>query len=176
MEPATPDHPAGDIRHSAEPPEHGSVRREKRDVLFSRAIWVLVAALVIGALELWGVWRFFENRRKHQDRIDASRYPLGQPESGRLPVSPRLEQVDRLAGITGESVRRRELSDEAFLASYGTTPEEGFIRIPIERAMDLVLDDLKSRKGDERPDMSKSNGLVGAGESNSGRLYRNRAP
>src|SRR6516164_1788865 len=168
MEPATPDQPAGDMRHSAERPEHGSVRREKRDVRFSRAILVLVVALVIGAIELWAVWRFFENRQKHQERIDASRYPLGQHESGRLPVSPRLEQVDRLAGITGENVRQRELSDEAFLASYGTTPEQGFIRIPIERAMDLVLDDLKSRKGDELPDMSKSSGLVDAGESNSG--------
>ena len=156
-------------------PENPTVRREERDVRFSRAFGVIVAALVIGAIELWCVWRFYENRQRHQEKADASRYPLGQPESGWLPRTPRLEQVDRLAGITGESVRSRELSDLAFLSRYGNTSEKEFVRIPIDRAMELVLDDLKARQEDGAPDASKNSGLVNAGESNSGRLYRSRA-
>jgi len=176
MDPTSSNGKPKEIRYPDGRIEHPTVEREPRDVRFNRAIWVIVGALVIGAIQLWAVWCFYKNRERHEERINASRYPLRKRQTGDLPREPRLEQVDRLAGITGESVRRREISDDELLSSYGRTPDEGYIRIPIDKAMELVLDELHSRDQKQAPDQTKSSGLVNAGESNSGRLFRKRSP
>jgi hypothetical protein len=59
---------------------------------------------------------------------------------------------------------------EKTLHSYGNTNESGFVHIPIEQAMKLVAPTLETRQGD-RQLPAKGFGLVGGGESNSGRLY-----
>jgi hypothetical protein len=176
MDPAPSNGKPKEIRYPDGRIEHPTVDREPRDVRFRRAIGVIVGALVIGAIELWAVWGFYKNRERHEERINASRYPLRERQTGELPREPRLEQVDRLAGIRGESVRRREISDDELLSTYGSTTDEDFIRIPIDKAMELGLGELHSRDKKHAPDEGKSSGLVNAGESNSGRLFRKRSP
>jgi hypothetical protein len=51
-------------------------------------------------------------------------------------------------------------------------PEHGFIRIPIRRAMDLLANKLPARQEPPVSQRRKANGLVDAGESNSGRMFR----
>lgn len=167
--------PPREIRYPDGRIEHPAVHREPRDVRFARAIWVILGALAFGVVELWGVWRFFLDRQHREEQLNASRYPLGQQESGRLPAAPRLEQLDRLAGITAENERDRELADEQLLSSYGTTPEKEFVHIPIDRAIDLVVPTLKARKEEPAETAGKSRGLVNAGESNSGRIFQKPA-
>ncbi len=176
MDPAPSNGKPKEIRYPDGRIEHPTVEREPRDVHFRRAMWVIAGALVIGAIELWAVWRFYKNRERHEEQVNASHYPLRQRQTGELPREPRLEQVDRLAGITGESVRRREISDDELLSTYGLTPDEGFLRVPIDKAMQLVLKELHSRDQEQTSNETKSSGLVNAGESNSGRLFRKRSP
>ena len=55
----------------------------------------------------------------------------------------------------------------------GTTiPEKGFVRIRIDRAMAILENKLLSRQEPPASQRRKANGLVDAGESNSGRMFR----
>jgi hypothetical protein len=51
-------------------------------------------------------------------------------------------------------------------------PENGFVRIPIEEAMTLLANKLPARPSPPARERQKENGLVDAGASNSGRLFR----
>jgi hypothetical protein len=68
--------------------------------------------------------------------------------------------------------------NEATLDSYGPSDDEGFIRVPIDRAMDFLVGRLPVRK--EQPQKksgdgkARDRGMVNAGDSNSGRLFRGR--
>ncbi len=85
------------------------------------------------------------------------------------PAQPRLEPLDfESANPTSEF--ESQLQGERVLHSYGTVTEEGYVHIPIEQAMKLVLKSLPIRKGVNGPP-ERSFGLVGGGEPNSGRLY-----
>ena len=86
------------------------------------------------------------------------------------PQKPRLEEVDRLAGIASENVYLRLAAKEEYLSRYGETAEKGFVHIPIRRAMETLAGHLPVRK--EQPAATKDNGLVDSGASNSGRMFR----
>ncbi|HVT28173.1 MAG TPA: hypothetical protein VHE81_09165 [Lacipirellulaceae bacterium] len=85
------------------------------------------------------------------------------------PSQPRLEPLNFETGKP-TNVFQSQLDRQRVLHSYGTTEEKGYVHIPIEQAMKLVLKSLPIRKGVAGPP-ERSFGLVGGGESNSGRLY-----
>ena len=61
------------------------------------------------------------------------------------------------------------------LHRYGRADEDGFVYIPIDRAMKMLAKKLPARAAqDERP--SRANGLVDGGEPNSGRLFKKGGP
>ncbi len=107
-------------------------RYEKRDVR-PRTIAALVlglAALTVGAaLLMWGSFVFFQKRA---ERAAAPPSPLR--EEPVLPPPPRLQVAPE---VDLQAVRQRE---EERLQSYGWIDREaGVVRIPIERAMELLL-------------------------------------
>jgi hypothetical protein len=53
-----------------------------------------------------------------------------------------------------------------------TPPEDGFVRIPIEQAMRLLANKLPARPLPPASERHKENGLLDAGTSNSGRMFR----
>ena len=53
--------------------------------------------------------------------------------------------------------------------------QEGFVRIPVERAMKLLENKLPARAAPPAEQAERSGGLVNAGESNSGRMFRKGA-
>ncbi len=57
-----------------------------------------------------------------------------------------------------------------------TTSEKGYVQIPIDRAMELVVPRLKVRQPTAGPGATKDRGLVDGGESNSGRMLRGTSP
>jgi hypothetical protein len=140
--------------------------------------WIF-ATLVIAAgffgVEYFVVWKIFRNREEHSAASKASPYPLAPLPVTSLPEEPRLEQIDRLAGIEGPNVFDRQTASDRLLTTYGRTPEKGYIRIPIARAMQLVLPDLPARKPPSRQGPSKDDGLLFFGDSNSGRVLRETA-
>ena len=151
--------------------EHPQVSYERTDVRFRGVAVVILAALCLAGANLYLVSAFFRQQERRQEAAKAPSYPLAPQPSRGLPPEPRLEQLDRFIGNDAPNVYRRELRGEEALNSYGSTEEAGYIRVPIDRAMDLLPGELPIRK-DEQPVASKDDGLIHAGDSNSGRLFR----
>jgi hypothetical protein len=159
-------HPDGELKNP-------SVHHEESDantrwiLIFGGG--VLITAVVIHGLVLW----FFFNREDSEARAKKSSFPLAPQRSKDLPPAPRLEQLDRQEPIGISNVQERRAESAGELNSYGPTPEKGYVRIPIDRAMKLVLDQLRARKGHPES-KKKEDGLAEGGESNSGRMYRGK--
>jgi len=153
------------------PSEHPAVHYEKRDVPFRGVLAVILAAICLGGVQLYLVWVFFLDQQRHEEQLRASHYSLAPPPTLRLPAEPRLEQLDRITGIESPNVYLREQSREQLLRTYGSTDEKGYIHVPIRRAMERVVGDLPVRKQVPRSP-AKDNGLIDAGEPNSGRMFR----
>jgi hypothetical protein len=151
-------HPDGRI-------EHPQVRYESTDARFRPILLVLIGAMLYAVCHFTAIWWYFNRQEEHQAALKRSEFPLQPGPSDALPAEPRLE------GIEKGHVREREASKDEILHNYGPTPETGYIRIPIERAMELLAEKLPARA--EKPD-KKANGLVDAGESNSGRMFRGK--
>jgi hypothetical protein len=149
---------------------HPEVRYERHDVRFLAVALVIVVAIILGSAEMYAVWRLFHRSEVGLREQNVSRYPLAPDGKPGLPVAPRLEQLDRLEGNRSDQIDRRKLSPEGLLATYGPASEEGYVHIPIERAMDLVIGELRSRSDEAAS--GNDNGLVDSGESNSGRMFR----
>jgi hypothetical protein len=95
------------------------------------------------------------------------------------PAEPRLEQIERVEGnVSADVYHRMDVREEA-LNSYGPLPHEpGYLHIPIDEAMRLLVAEkrLPVRKGGPAEGDRRANGLLDWGESNSGRLFREKAP
>jgi hypothetical protein len=95
--------------------------------------WILVAAVGVGVVIFAGVWvlyRFYERLDQSQD---VRRSLVEQPSP--IPPEPRL-QVD-----PQEELQRFRQSQMELLNSYGwVSKEEKRVRIPIERAMEVVAE------------------------------------
>ncbi|GIW40243.1 MAG: hypothetical protein KatS3mg076_0820 [Candidatus Binatia bacterium] len=88
------------------------------------AFFVLLAGAALFTFELWGALR-------SRPRVES---PLAELRKGRLPPEPRL-QPEPIRDL--EELRRAE---DELLGTYGWVDRErGIVRIPVERAMELVL-------------------------------------
>jgi hypothetical protein len=161
------------------PPEthevHATVHYERTDASHRWIIGILGAAVVIGVLILAGLWLVFARYRDYQAEVKKSPFPLAPKLAPKPPPNsppdPRLEELDRLSGLTRSDAVRVAAAREAGLNSYGPTAEEWFIHIPIDWAIRLLENKLPVRA--EAPDdRGKGNGLVDAGEPNSGRMLK----
>jgi hypothetical protein len=163
-----------EIRHPDGRIEHPHVRFERTDAYFRPILLILVALMVLAAFHLSIMLWFYHRHERYEASIKRSPFPLQQTPNEALPAAPRLEQVNRLAEIEKGNVYLREQAKERILHSYGSTPESNYLHIPIERAMDrLAVKKLPARTraiDDDR----KANGLLDAGASNSGRLFREK--
>ena len=156
-----------DRDHADEPIEHPAARYERSDARFGWIMAVIVAAVCLACVHYYVMWSFYLDREQQQQAAKTSRYPLAPKPLTSLPPEPRLEQLDRVSGIETRNTNRRELTSEQTLAHYGPTAEKGYIHVPIERAMELVIPELPVRKQTEEGP-AKDNGLLDAGAPNSG--------
>ena len=151
--------------------EHPSVRFERQDVRFGGILLVILGAACLACFHYAIMWWFFNHRNAYEAAIKRSPYPLAPAPSVTLPVEPRLEQLDRAAGIERPNVFLREASKEKVLGSVGPTSEPDFVHIPIDRAMQLVIEHLPAQE--QTPQRTvKDKGLLDGGAPNSGRLFR----
>ena len=119
--------------HAIPPAAHGGGGYEKRD-LSVRTITVfgivLTAVLIAALVSMAWLFGFFE---AWQARRDAPISPLAAARSG--PAQPRL-QVHPV-----QDLKTLRAAEEATLTSYGWVNQEtGIARIPIARAMEIVVE------------------------------------
>jgi len=156
------------------PVEHATVRYEKTDASFSWVLGLLLGAMALGIVIFAAILMFFHGYNDSQSALRKSTYPLAPGPAkalDTLPPEPRLEQIDRLRGIETPNVFKREESKESLLGSYGPTGDKGFIHVPIDQAMKHLAGKLRARV-EKAEAVPRDNGLVDAGEPNSGRLPR----
>ncbi len=170
--PIAPERPPEEVQRDDGRIEHPRVRRESSDVRFRWVLAFVVVSILVGAGQLVLVWQVFEAGLQYVERENASRYPLAKRGIS-LPRDPRLEQLNRTQGLESGNVRQLESVDLAKLGQFGSTSDEGYVHIPIDDAMDLVVKRLPVRKQNADDDY-RSRGLVGGGESNSGRMFRGK--
>jgi hypothetical protein len=161
-----------EVRHPDGRIEHPMVHHEPTDANHRRIFWILLGGVLLMALTMATVMRFFYVYQDYQSEIKKSPYPLAPEPSTVLPQGPRLEQVNRLAERGKPSAYSVNLPDERQLDAYGPTAERGFVHIPIDRAMQLVKDRLPSRPEPPAEQTRRQNGLVDGGGPNAGRLFR----
>ena len=119
---------------------------------------VLIVLAVIGNLVLFTAFSWWTNR---QARVDPAPPPLALPDQ--TPPEPRLQLSPRRDWQTMMA------EDNQLLNSYGWVDQQaGTVRIPIERAMDLVLErGLPARSGEGEsqasPDLQGSDDLDSEG-------------
>jgi hypothetical protein len=152
--------------------EHPEVKTEESDVSFTAVAIVLATLLVLAVLMHVVLWGFFRKREQQESDLKRSPFPLAAQPSSSLPPEPRLEPLDRTSGVESSNVYLRLEQKEALLTRYGETPEEGYVHIPVGRAMDLLAGKLPARAAPPADAERKAGGLTGSGESNSGRMYR----
>jgi hypothetical protein len=167
---ATEPSPGAEPSHPVRP----EIRYEERDVRFRWVLIVAVVSCVIGGAIFVLVRGFYqvalELRPEGQTPVFASR----ETPTSQLPPEPRLELLDRRAKTPASNVSKWERGEEKSLETYGSSDEKGFVRIPLQRAMQIVAGHLPVRKDIDRPKY-KDRGLVDGGESNSGRMFRGAA-
>ncbi|MCH5374306.1 MAG: hypothetical protein JJ992_10030 [Planctomycetes bacterium] len=155
-------HPDGRI-------EHPRVRRETTDIHFAPMLIGFLAGAGVLVVLGYSVWRLYWYQANSLERLRGPRSPFVSRQPEKMPPQPRLEQLERISGDKAANVFWRLAAKERDLHHYGNTSDQGFVHIPVERAMELVVKDLPIRSPPD-VDPTKSNGLVDGGESNSGRM------
>lgn len=111
-----------------------AVDHETTDVniraIFGFAAGLTVTTIVVG----FAVWVLFQYFNARESRTVFTEYPLAAQES-RVPPEPRLQTNPR------EDLGNLRLREDQALSSYGWVDRNaGVVRIPIERAMQLVVE------------------------------------
>jgi len=106
---------------------------EKRDISFSIVLRAVIALVVIGAVIDVGVWWLYRYLRTADMQRDVSPTLVGaappSPPEPRLQIDPQQDLQKYLRG------------QQEILQSYGwQSRDEGRVRIPIDRAMQLVVE------------------------------------
>jgi hypothetical protein len=127
----------------SEETKHGQEGFEQQDMAAQGVFAFLIALAVGGVLVyfvIWGFYHFMDARqRSHQSpqgplvkQVETDTRIVSPEEITRFP-QPRLEHNERV------EIRDFRLKEEQTLNSYGWVDEKaGLVRIPIERAMQLV--------------------------------------
>ena len=147
---------------------HQEVKYEDADVGVRGIAAVLLGIAFVFVGTGLVAWFFLNANESDADRI-AQKTQYSEP-ADKLPAAPRLEPLDRAASTNASDVFAHQIAMERDLHKYGETGEKGFVHIPIERAMKLVIETIPVRKEAARPP-AKGFGLVGGGESSAGREF-----
>jgi hypothetical protein len=159
------------VRHSDGRIEHPTVSYETTDVRYRLVLAVIGLAVCLGAVQFFIIREYFWSRATAQASRKESSFPTAPKPDLSLPAEPRLEQLDRTSVTGTSSAFRGEAAKIKVLNGYGPSDESGFVHIPIDDAMRLVLKELPVRN-EKNQSSQNSEGLLGYGDSNSGRILR----
>jgi hypothetical protein len=161
-----------EIQHPDGRIEHPRVRFEPTDISAGGVLTAIAIAAVFVPLGLFGIRMFFEHAERAAEQPRQSDMATTVERTTVLPTEPRLEQLDRLAGVEASDVGRRQPA-EAVLNSYGPTADKDFAHVPIDWAIEQVVGRLPIKLPTvDTP--ARDRGLLDAGESSSGRMFREK--
>jgi hypothetical protein len=151
---------------------NADVRFDDQEVPITEVLIVLACiAFVFVGVGLLAWYKLDSNIGPNRADTSGSNYNAYNFPSDPLPLQPRLEPLGTVTGQVSQSIAQHQLAFEQTLESYGSTCDNAFVHIPIGEAIKLVIPHLPVR-GVTSGDLSKTHGLVGGGESNSGRLFQ----
>ena len=115
--------------------EHPDVRHEPRDVNIRAIVLAGIGIIVLAATLHILLWVLFEVLSHRDVGLHLPPPPLADQPSGPVPPQPRLQALPRA------DLREMRTEEDAILHSYGWVDEQaGMVRIPIERAMELLAE------------------------------------
>lgn len=163
--------PSDDAQHEQHlhPARRDDVDYERSEAPFVGVAIVLVAIACMFALAGFVVRQFI--------RIDSHQLPLQpRPDSyvqseETLPAQPRLEPLEIRPDSPPPHPLAQQLLMQQIRDSYGPGQDKQHVRVPIGVAIEVLSKQAATGKG-ELKQLSKSFGLVGGGEANSGRIYQ----
>ncbi len=128
--------------HHADMPEEHPERHEHSDVSV-RGIWITVGAVIMTALIvhvlIYFVFFAYENAQAEQDEAER-RSAITDSVDGPPREVPRLQGIPHFNDDTpAVDQMKTEAENRRLLNSYARTPD-GRVRIPINRAMDIALE------------------------------------
>ncbi len=110
------------------------VEHEHRDINIRAVIGFMIGLIVVALVVQVLMWLLFGHFAGRAAREDPPRPPLGAA-AGRLPPEPRLQTTP------AADLRKLRAREHEILASYGWVDRAaGTVRIPIDRAMELLLE------------------------------------
>lgn len=159
-----------ELRHSDGRIEHPSVGHEQVDLnLFSVAVTLVFLGLALMTVGVGTGWLLHGEARLRSERFAAATWSPNVD----LPRQPRLEPLEPQIPASASFVAGEQAA-EARLHGHAPASETGFVQIPIDKAIDQVAKELRAQGPIKAP--AKSQGLVGSGDSNSGRMLREDIP
>jgi hypothetical protein len=124
---------AGNNAHSGDEPRNPHVRHELDDV---NAHSLTKFGLTMGGLIvvfLFGLWGLFEYFVKHEAELALPASPAALVNAQKQPPEPRLQPFPE------RDMREMQAAEDRILHQYAwIDPDKGIVRIPIDRAMDLI--------------------------------------
>ena len=125
--------------HVVDSPHGGTARHEPTDIetrpVRIAAIIFGIAMIVILLVLLW-LFKFYERTATHPDRPNTH-----VTKAGPAAPEPRIQGVPEFHGnVPRADMDQLRAESQQRLQSYGKSEEAGFVRIPIDRAIDILAD------------------------------------
>jgi hypothetical protein len=114
--------------------ENRDVAYEKRDVNPRAILWVGVSILVSAVIIHFAVWGLF-------DLFNAREARQGKPPASLVNTKRQPQPMPRLQTDAPADLQKLRMREDAALESYGWVDRErGIAHIPVERAMELLVE------------------------------------
>jgi len=124
---------AGNDAHSGDEPRNPHVHHEPGDVnaLALTKFGLSMAALIV--IFLFGLWGVFEYLKNREAELGLPLSPAAMVNAQKQPPEPRLQRYP------ARDMRDMRAGEDRILHQYAwIDPDKGIVRIPVERAMDLI--------------------------------------
>jgi hypothetical protein len=113
--------------------EHAPRGRDERDVPLRPILISGMSLALLAGLSLLAMWLLFDYFAARRARLEVTPSPVF--EARQLPPEPRLEVSPQ------QDLRQMRAAETALLHSYGWVDRQaGIVRIPIERAIELLAE------------------------------------
>src|ERR1017187_7971104 len=124
---------AGNNAHSGDAPRNPHVHHEPGDVnaLALTKFGLSMAALIV--VFLFGLWGMFEYLKNREAELGLPLSPAAIVNAQKRPPDPQLQPYP------ARGMRDMRAAEDLILHQYAwIDPDKGIVRIPVERAMDLI--------------------------------------
>ena len=123
-------------RHEPDEERPDATRGHETRDISTRVVVTFGVSLMVGAILIHiAIWVLYSQFARDAARAYPREYPLARVGPAQLPPQPRLQTRPR------DDLRRIRAEEEQVLDSYGwVNAQRGIVRIPIERAMALTVE------------------------------------